>query len=303
MLYRFLSGLRALVFVRDKMAANRVHQLDSVHLQDELADTFVKQMTDCCKYCFYGTLSTFKPELKAAVNILLLHQSLLRHSATFPQAMLGLKYSGSRKRVIVYIALYVFSRWYSDRQELITRLLSTVANLNSILLSRAGAWLDLCLKAFSLVNFLTFLLEGRYPTVLERIAGMKVTLSRPRHVQPPSYELTNQELFWNGFTEFVMCVLPFVNLIVVKNWFNRLMASEYVPQVMRRSVEDVERGVSTCADCGDVPTMPHSAETCRHIFCYYCISANKMADTNYACPVCGEQISRYQSTACNKDKW
>lgn len=280
------------------MAADRVHQLDSVHLQDELVDTFVKQMADCCKYCFYGTLSRFRPELKAAVNILLLHQSLLRQNATFPQAMLGLRYSGGRKRIIVYIVLYVLSRWYSDRQPLIYQLLSTVANLNSGTLAKAGKWLDVCLKAFSIVNFLTFLLQGRYSTVLERVVGMTVSLSRPKQFQAPSYEFTNQELLWHGFTEFVMCVLPFVNLVAVKNWFNQLMVSEYVPEAMRRRVQDVERGVSTCAECGDLPTMPHSAETCRHVFCYYCISANKMADSNYACPVCGERISRYQRTTC-----
>ena len=280
------------------MAADRVHQLDSVHLQDELADTFVKQMADCCKYCLYGTLSRFRPELKAAVNVLLLHQSLLRQNATFPQAMLGIEYSASRRRILVYIALYVLSRWYNERQELVSQLLSTAANLNSDVCAKTGVWLDVCLKVFSLVNFLAFLMEGRYPTVLERIVGMTVTASRPRQLQPPSYEFTNQELLWHGFTEFVMCILPFVNLIVVKNWFRRWMVSKYVPRAVRRSVQDVERGVSTCAECGDVPTMPHSAETCRHVFCYYCISANKMADTNYMCPVCGEQISRYQSTAC-----
>lgn len=280
------------------MAAGRVHQLDSVHLQDELADTFVKQVADCCKYCFYGTLSRFRPELKAAVNILLLHQSLLRQNATFPQAMLGLKYSASRKRILVYVALYVLSRWYNERHELISWLLSTVTNLNSDAVAKAGAWLDACLKLFSLANFLTFLLGGRYPTVLERVMGMTIVPSRPRQFQPPSYDFTNQELLWDGVTEFVMCVLPFINFVVVKNWFNRLMASEYIPRAMRWSVQDVERGVSTCADCGDIPTMPHSAEACRHVFCYYCISANKMADANYSCPVCSEHIAGYRSTAC-----
>lgn len=280
------------------MAADRVHQLDSVHLQDELVDTFVKQMADCCKYCFYGTFSRFRPELKASVNILLLHQSLLRQNATFPQAMLGLRYSGSRKRIIVYIVLYVLSRWYSERHELINKLLSTVANLNSGTLAKAGKWLDVCLKTFAILNFLAFLLQGRYPTVLERVVGMTVSLSRPKQFQAPSYEITNQELLWHGFTEFVMCVLPFVNLIAVKNWFNRLMVSEYVPEAVRRRVQDVRRGVSACAECGDIPTMPYSAETCRHVFCYYCISANKMADSNYACPVCGEEISSYQSATC-----
>ena len=278
--------------IHGKMAASRVFQLDATQLQDELVDTFVRQSAECCKYCFTEGFSRFKPELKAVIQFFLLHQSLLSDRATFPQSMLGLKFDyDGKKKALIFIGLYVGCRWYSERTDVVNGLVSSLTGINYWAANKVSSLLEAILKIFSLVNFILFLLRGRYPTILDRVFNMRMVPSRPHTVQQPAAQYTNSEILWHGFTEFVMCVLPFVNVTFIKNWSKHTLM-HYFPK-LKTALIDPKMGVSLCGVCGDTPTMPHLG-SCGHVFCYYCISANKMADKNFKCNTCSEVVLNYK---------
>lgn len=46
---------------------------------------------------------------------------------------------------------------------------------------------------------------------------------------------------------------------------------------------------TNCAYCNDRPTLPHHMG-CSHVFCYYCLKGNYLADSQFECPICGHQM-------------
>lgn len=42
---------------------------------------------------------------------------------------------------------------------------------------------------------------------------------------------------------------------------------------------------TTCAYCNQRPTLPYHMG-CAHVFCYYCLKGNLIADEQFECPTC-----------------
>ncbi len=60
--------------------------------------------------------------------------------------------------------------------------------------------LEVGYKLFSILNFLAFLFDGKYVSLVNRILGMRLfyrSSSARRHV---SFEYMNRQLVWHGFT-------------------------------------------------------------------------------------------------------
>ena len=279
------------------MAASRVFQLDAVLYEEQLTNSFVRKVSDACKYMFTNVSSTLRPEIKSLLRFIILHQGLLQKGTTFSQSMLGLKIKSPLKRkLLFFILLYVATKWLKEREDTFIDIISRVCRPQIVDFIRKIIRLsDVAIKVLALWNFMIFILHGRYPTLLERIAGLEVVPSRPKQFTRSSDEYTNQEILWNGFTEFTMFVLPFLNIVSLKNWFNSSIL-RHLPFHFGSPTE--EMGLSVCAECGTHPTHPQLA-TCGHLFCYYCVSANKMADTNYPCPKCHKIVEDYQQREMN----
>lgn len=43
-----------------------------------------------------------------------------------------------------------------------------------------------------------------------------------------------------------------------------------------------------CAHCDERPTLPHHMG-CAHVFCYYCLKGNLIADEQFECPTCQQK--------------
>ncbi|KAI5476383.1 hypothetical protein MNV49_007832 [Pseudohyphozyma bogoriensis] len=63
-----------------------------------------------------------------------------------------------------------------------------------------------------LANFLVFLYNGKYRTLVDRILGMRL-ISSPRSInRNVSFEFLNRQLVWEAFTEFLLFIMPLINL-------------------------------------------------------------------------------------------
>lgn len=55
-------------------------------------------------------------------------------------------------------------------------------------------------KAFSLLNFLIFLWNGRYRTLIDRILAMRLVYSKKSMNRQVSFEFLNRQMVWHAFT-------------------------------------------------------------------------------------------------------
>jgi len=138
-------------------------------------------------------------------------------------------------------------------------------------------------KVSSLVEFLSFavfLFRGRYLSIVDRLLGMRlISASRtlPRQV---SFEYMNRQLVWQGFTEFLMFLLP---LLDVSGWKKTLQ--QWVRGPTRKSLP-----AGTCPICNASPINTQYITDCNHSFCYYCLSTAMMEDPAFCCLRCGHKV-------------
>ncbi|KAG2349044.1 hypothetical protein BDR05DRAFT_956420 [Suillus weaverae] len=82
--------------------------------------------------------------------------------------------------------------------------------------TRRRAWaaltsLETAHSAFSLLNFVAFLWNGRYRTIVDRFLVMRLEPSQALLKRDVSYEFMNRQMVWHAFTEFLLFLLPLIN--------------------------------------------------------------------------------------------
>lgn len=84
----------------------------------------------------------------------------------------------------------------------------------------------------AVINTASFLVFGRYRTLLERALRMRLVHDRLDAVRALSFDYINQQLLFDGFSEVLTCFLPLINWFAMKRM--ALRASLYVGVFMKR---------------------------------------------------------------------
>lgn len=264
----------------------RVSQLDATELDDDLLSVLQEQLLSIFKVLPSTRLLQFKPELRAALKAVLWCYSVRTMGQTYGQEMLDIQYSTEAARTtrlsvrhkLTLLVVGVGVEWIKERFHVVGSLISprvAPRQLENLL-----GYLSATVNAISLLNFTVFLLWGRYPTLQERIAGLLMAPSTPQTLRNLSYDYMNREILWHGFSEFIFFILPHFNVFAVRNWLNRVALSP--------SSQPTDHSV--CVFCEKTPTRP-SVTQCGHVYCYYCLKANCMADKQFSCSACGHVVS------------
>lgn len=176
------------------------------------------------------------------------------------------------------------------------------------------------LKLLNLANFLLFLVQGRYPSVLHRVLGISMTPIIADLLKfngdNVNFEFQNRQLVWNVMTEFLVFTLP---LLQLRKWSR--MAKSVIPY--RKSTNAylttsetpiqtpfTQLPISQCAICKEVVEITgiKAASTyvtnacitnCGHIYCYVCISTRFNAIENGSegaegCPRCRMKLTSFE---------
>ncbi|KAI0233033.1 hypothetical protein LSAT2_016690 [Lamellibrachia satsuma] len=183
-----------------------------------------------------------------------------------------------RQQRLLYGLLTVGGAWLEERMDSITATVRHIKYAAQLITLAQNTW-----KLAALVNFLIFLASGKYQFLIERLLHIRPVFPRPQGVRQVGFDYVYQEMLWQGIAEFLFVVLPVINLHRVKNFLRQRL----FPRSLE--VEGSEPDNKTCAICGDWPCNPHQVGCC-HVFCYYCIQSNYMADPCYQCPKCGTSI-------------
>jgi peroxin-2 len=185
----------------------------------------------------------------------------------------------NRWQKIAYGTAFVFGRYFRDKAaglEVINHCIT-----DQRLARKFSDWIESGWKLAQLINFLIFLQHGRYQTLMERILRLDTVLTHKQPVRQLSFEFMNRELLWHSFAEFTFFLLPLVNWRKLRNTVHQVFDS-------RRS-NSPPSAHTQCGICEHPPTTPYQS-SCGHIFCYYCIKANCMADPGFRCTLCSTKV-------------
>ena len=315
----------------------RVAQLDSATLDDELVKILRDQTERTAKIIpALGTLvTTHRSELDLFLRFLLWWFSMRLNFASPGEVLQNLRFRDERKfssphtrglltlpndgptrsQRVGHLMLSVLLPWMWNR--LRDRAVEERWGENR---ETEHFWsgLEAADKAYrvaALANFLFLLVDGRYRCLTDRILKMRLIPAKNESVRAVSFELINQQLLFEGFSEILLVILPLVDwsaflrtLIKWKNLSQRLFW-RMIPQALidrisflRKTSEGGENPVGgvtaedekyRCVSCGENPAIMACRTTpCEHIYCYYCLKSlsSRSNSSSLSCLACDNTI-------------
>lgn len=297
----------------------RVSQLDSDILDVELVDILKEQLWSALSLFNPRIKERYEPELLGLLNLVLFKLSVYDSSATYGAQFQNLKYRNERKHsgplesiaqdapltVGQKIAYGVFTvggqyAWSRLNRHVTAKGWGELDEDDSrnkiyrILEKGEKYW-----KAFSLVNFLIFLWNGKYRTLIDRLLSMRLVYSKKSMNRQVSFEFLNRQMVWHAFTEFLLFLVPLINIEKLKMKIMRtLLPKSYL--VSSKGFDQLP--VNQCAICHDsestntnqiVDLSVHNAyiTQCGHQYCYYCIQTKlSVFGDEWPCLRCGEKV-------------
>ncbi|KAF9076798.1 Pex12 amino terminal region-domain-containing protein [Rhodocollybia butyracea] len=305
----------------------RVGQLDSELLDLELANLLVEPLRKALSLINASFQRQFDPEIYVLTQLTLYRLSVWNMGASYGAKLQGLRYISSsssnsklapsglpRKLLLLHGALtiivpYIHNRFRafslsrawpdapsSDRRRRMWDILITLESSYALL---------------GLANFVTFLWNGQYRTIADRIFKMQLQPARRLVQRDVSYEFMNRQMVWHVFTEFLLFFLPLINPRKVQRRINRFKTTllSSISSPSRPSAVPKTGGKywslpeNECAICTEnasfslnmsdsanvtqifssdggtdsevVPTYPINTPyitDCQHIYCYHCIA-------------------------------
>ena len=293
----------------------RSSQIDAAHLDEELSGMLREQVTRTVSFLDPALMARFQPEIAALLDFLIFRFSVWEGRPLPGMYLMNLRYrdessmqalegnhSGidgptlsKKQRLLFFLGSIAFPYFWSRAH---TYLASRARFQDSP--STTAAWkalrsLETLYRISSLVNSLIFLGSGRYRSLLERILRARPVYNRELASRAISYEYLNRQLVWAEVSEVLLFLLPLVNIAAVKRFVRTklpklsiLDSNNFVASSHRHGTkEKAEDEWSQCKICQrhDI-VSPYAAQPCGHVFCYYCIYSNTLADGQYECPEC-----------------
>ncbi|XP_045764836.1 peroxisome biogenesis factor 2 [Maniola jurtina] len=270
----------------------RVTQLDSIQLDKELEDLLKNLLFQATKYFEPGVLQPILPELDLLIRTWIFKNSVCDKSSTFGQQMLSLKYKTdnfSRRKLYWYFFYTIWLRYMRDRA-----MYSFTSNMNiQNFFNKMETFQLIC----EIINFLRFIQSGKHPALIDFILGFELTADKLTREDLTDFSWT-RELLWHNLIELIGTVLSLVNMFGLRQRMSKMLKYMWWRnQTGRASKGSVATMTlqTTCACCSEKPILPH-VMGCSHVFCYYCLMANKTADPDFVCPKCyynGKQVTKF----------
>lgn len=78
-------------------------------------------------------------------------------------------------------------------------------------------------KSVFLMSFLSLPCHFRHPTLLSRLLRLRYTYAQKSVARNVSYDFLNRQLVWEAFTEFLLFVMPILNLQAIRKRLGQLI--------------------------------------------------------------------------------
>ncbi|KAI8911931.1 Pex12 amino terminal region-domain-containing protein [Powellomyces hirtus] len=292
-------------YPRPSLNVLRVSQLDAELLDTELTTLLKEQLISVFAFFKPNVKDAFEPEITAVLQYIMCHMSIYAMGASYGLQLQNLKYRDesrhqgrlersavdaplSRWQKVAHALLFIGGRWGLLRLNRYATTHEWSEDAQSSWRNRVWRYLQKAhsvYKALSLANFLAFLYNGKYRSLLDRILRMRLVYSRRETGRQVSFEFMNRQLVWHAFTEFLLFLVPLINIERVKNSITRAISGPVT----------VDLPAHICAIC-HAEDRPKSTihnpyvTNCGHVYCYYCIKTSIMVDHAFPCPRCGSPV-------------
>lgn len=314
----------------------RVSQLDAYILDGELFSLLKQQLADSFQQLSGKSWSYGQhPELwSLALKLLIFKLTTYKSGSTYGLKLQNLKLSDSSGKIIgnktrLLILATIFGDYSFKILQSYLYLMESSEQRNNTLLDRIKAFAyrhketflkktDESIKILGLVNFVSFLVYGRYPTILHRVLGVSLTPIIADLLKfdgdKVNFEFQNRQLVWNVMTEFLVFILPLLQLGKLKR-----QITQFLPRKSKNNYKPVSEipvhtrftglPISQCAICiesierlGMKAASTHVTNAyitnCGHIFCYVCLAARFSAIENgnedaEGCPRCRLKLTTF----------
>ncbi|EPQ59405.1 hypothetical protein GLOTRDRAFT_70822 [Gloeophyllum trabeum ATCC 11539] len=234
----------------------RVGQLDAELLDQELLHVLQEPLNRALALFNSSLKARFEPELALIIQLTLYKLSIWSDGASYGAKLQNLRYqvptaggssvtsSGLPHRTLLMhgtltvLVPYLHTRLRShalsrawpdapvrDRRRRIWDYLTRMESLHSLL---------------GLLNFILFLKDGRYRTLADRLLRMELVPSQRLTRRNVSYEFMNRQMVWHAFTEFLLFLLPLINVRAfrrrVMRVASRISISSIIPSPARSAL-------------------------------------------------------------------
>ena len=148
-----------------------------------------------------------------------------------------------------------------------------------------------------LLNFVSFLYDGRFPELVFRIANIGFMKCEESKIRFYDFKYVNRTVSWNTLSNFILYILP-----IIKNFGAGFLGKAFktvyesttiVGTLTGGAVGEDEIIEQNCRFCKkEVPSMPRVLKPCKHVFCYYCLEQNESYINEQKCPFCLQNIDK-----------
>lgn len=321
----------------------RVSQLDAHILDGELFGLLKQQLAEAFQPLSGKAWSySQQPELwSLLLKLLLFKLTVAKSGSSYGLKLQNLKLTNSQtgkvigKRTKLLFLSIIFGEYFFQKIQSFLYATETESFANartlwekiktSVVSRRANLlkFVDSTVKLMKLANFVAFIVYGRFPTLLYRVLGVIPTPIVADLLKfngdNVNFEFQNRQLVWNVMTEFLVFILPLLQLNKVKKAFKRLVArttNNRASSVMNLKSKYSELPESQCAICCEgrevIGTKVASTEVtnpfvtnCGHIFCYICIATRFNHIENDVegaelCPRCFTKLTSFEQYGNNE---
>ncbi|XP_026751224.1 peroxisome biogenesis factor 2 [Galleria mellonella] len=270
----------------------RVTQLDAVQLDVQVEELFKQLLFEATRYLEPGFLQPILPELELVIRTWIFRYSFYKKNCTFGQEMLSLKYKTdniSRSKLYWYYGFTIGLKYIKERA-----MYSWTSNQK---VQNFVYKIETFQLISDILNFLRFIQHGKYPVLIDFILGLELTADKLTREDLTDFSWT-RELLWHNFIELIGTVISLMNMFGLRKKLTTVLKYMWWRNYTRTSGSPTSATMTqntVCACCTNKPVLPHTMG-CSHIFCYYCLMANKTADPDYACPKCyynGKQVNKF----------
>lgn len=293
----------------------RVNQLDARLLDSEFSTLLKSQFNEIFVFMRPGLLQQVQPELDAMFQTLLWSHTIWADRPTPGGALQNVVHAraGSRGNTpsklfqaqkLAFLAVNVLLPWLGQRAFQIAEAADAADDDDGTLRRRFRPLARWCLRSVvprltamhavcAALNFIVFLRRGTFSTLSDRLLGVRLMHLDPIAHRQNSFQYMTRVMMWNGLSEFLMIVVPLINLVRVRQVVQRRLIPKAVMEAMNDASEAA--GENQCGICSASPmTLPMRAN-CGHVFCYFCIASEQMERPDSAtCPRCNIPIKSYR---------
>lgn len=313
----------------------RVSQLDSHILDVELFQLLKQQLADVFNH-MNGKRWSFsqQPELwSLLLKLFIFKLTVAKEGASYGLKLQNLKLTNSKTGRVIGISTKLLflgvilcefgfqklqSYLYSTEELIDHKGSSFLHHIKSLILMKRTKILkavDGTLKVLKLANFISFLVYGKFPTLIHRVLSVSLTPFTVDllkfHGDNVNFEFQNRQLVWNVMTEFLVFILPLLQINKIKKTMKRFIAKtkgEATDRGLQLRYFDLP--ISQCAMCienkevsGIKVATTHITNpfvtNCKHIYCYICLASRFNSIENDVegaefCPRCNDKLTSFE---------